>query len=119
MIDGHEIFRVPDESKTHEFKIEVNWEPKNPKINDCKLLRFIFPNGEVALVKKEHLNAILFVLGTADEQKRLIPRVERRSRWYETVVSVKAKKDIRRGEEITFPIKLSLPAFEEEVLGVK
>lgn len=117
MIKGHEIFRLPDEGKKHELKVEVNWEPKNKKINDCKLLRLIFPNGDIMLLKKEHLNAMLFALGTAAEQMQLIPKVERRSRWYETVVSVKAKKDIKAGQEVVFPIKLSLPTFEQEVIA--
>lgn len=117
MIKDHQKLRVPDENKEKDFFIDVNWNPKDSKTNECKLLRVTFPNGDVALVKREHFNAILFAIGTAEDQRKLIPQKQMRVKWYETVVSVKATKDISRGESITFPIKLSLPAVEEEVLG--
>lgn len=116
MITDYEKIRVPDESKLRDFFLEVNWNPKDPKTNECKILRFTFPNGETAHVKKEHILAILFALGSKDEQRDLIPQTLTRSKWYETVVSVKATKDIRKGEQVTFPIKISLPETEEQVL---
>lgn len=117
MITGHEKFKVPDENKTNEMVWEVNWNPYDERTNNCKMLRITFPGGLSALVKKEHLHAILFAIGTEAEQRKLIPQVKRTSRWYETVVSVKAKKDIKVGENITFPLKLSLPTQSEEVIA--
>lgn len=117
MIKKHQIFRVPDENKEKDLLIEVNWSPKDEKTNNCKYLRLIFPDKTISLIKKESLNAILFMIGTEEEQRKMIPQVTRKSRWYETVVSVEATKDIRKGESLTFPIKLTLPTIDEEVIA--
>lgn len=117
MIKTYEKFRIPDENKEKEILVEVNWNPKDDKSNDCKLLRVTFPNGDVAVVKKDHLNALLFAIGNPEEQRKMIPQTLRRSRWYETVIEVEAKQDIKKGEKISFPLKLTLPTFEEEVIA--
>lgn len=117
MIKSHQIFRILDEAKSKELKIEVNWDTKDEKTNNCKYLRLIFPDGSTGLVKKETFNAFLFTIGNEEEQRKLIPQVTRKTRWYETVVGVKATKDIKKGEEITFPIKLSLPTIDEEIIA--
>lgn len=116
MIEGHEKFRMQDEEGGKTFYIEVNWRD-DPKINDCKVLRFTFPDGSNVHILKEHLNAVLFAIGTADEQRKMIPQTIRRSKWYETIVSVKAKRDIAKGEDITFPIKITLPSVEQEAIA--
>lgn len=117
MIKGYEKFRVPDENKGEPIVVEVNWNPYDKTVTDCKLIRIILPGGHTAVVKKEHLNAILFAIGNEEEQRKMIPQVTRRSKWYETVVSVKATKDIKKGQELTFPIKLTLPTIEAEAIA--
>ena len=117
MIKGHEKFRVLSEGEGKDFFIEVNWNPKDEKITGCKILKVIFPNRDITYMKKEHFMAILFAIGNEEEQRKMIPQKLTRVKWYETVVSVKATKDIRRGENLTFPIKITLPAVEEEVVG--
>lgn len=116
MIKRYEKFRLPDENKRKELLLEVNWA-KDSKIDDCKILRLTFPNGDQMHLKKEYLNSVLFALGTAEEQRKMIPQRISRVKWYETVVSVKATQDIKRGEQVTFPIKLSLPSAEEEAIA--
>ena len=115
MIQGYERIRVPDLQKTNDFFVDVNWV-KDPKISGCKVLRVTFPNGTQAFVRREHLHAILFAIGTEEQQRELIPQTMQRVKWYETIVSVKARKDIRKGENITFPIKISLPEISQEVI---
>ena len=117
MIKAYEKFRLIDQNKKNEVFLEVNWDPKDEQSNECKLIKMTFPNGDVSLIKKEHLNAMLFALGNREEQMMMIPQKLTKTKWYETVVSVKATKDIQKGEEITFPIKLSLPATEEEIIS--
>ena len=117
MIKGHEIFKIIDENKINSFKIEVNWNEKDEKTNKCKMLRVIFPDGKECVIKKESLAAILFAIGNEEEQRKLIPQKITRVRWYETVLSVKATKDIRKGENITFPVKLTMPSEEEQIIG--
>lgn len=116
MIKNYEKLRIPDESKINDVLAEVNWNPHDKSIEDCKKIRFTV-GGKTAIVKKEHLTGFLFAIGNEEEQRKMIPVVQRRSRWYETVISVKAKKDIHKGEDITFPLKLTLPTIEEEALA--
>jgi len=115
MIDGHEKFQLKSEGEGSPWFIEVNWQD-DPKTNQCKILKITFPNGDTSFIKKEHLLAVLFAIGSESEQQKMIPQKLTRSKWYETVLSVKATKDIRRGESIIFPVKITLPAVEEEVI---
>lgn len=116
MISSYEKLRLPDENKLQDLILEVNWNPYDKKTNECKYVR-VTAGGKTSVIKKEHLNAALFAIGNEEEQRKMIPQIQRRSRWYETVVSVKANNDIKKGENITFPIKLTLPTFEEEVIA--
>lgn len=118
MLKEHEKFRLMDKAKNHDFFAEVNWDDQ-PQNQECKIVKFTFPNGDKAFVERKHLNEMLFAIGTPEDQRKLIPTVETSVRWWETVLSVKAKKDIKRGENITFPIKLSIPASAEETIGVR
>jgi hypothetical protein len=114
MINGHEKFRLVDEGGSgKEFFLEVNWKGDD----HCKHIRFTFPDGKQAVIKKEHLHAILFAIGNAEEQKKMIPMVERTSRHYETVIGITATKDIKKGEQIVTKIALALPTFEQEVIA--
>ena len=111
MLLDHEAFRFADKGTGLEFTAEVNWAGPDA----CRKVRFTFPSGDKVVIDRNELNAMLFAMGNREDQMKMIPSVESRSRWYETVVSVKAKKRIEAGEEVTFPIKLTLPTFSEEV----
>jgi len=106
-----------DENKETEFFIEVNWDKNDLKINECKLVKFTFPDGKVAMIKKEYLLSVLFMMGTAEEQMEMVPEEHLTVRWYETVLGIKATKDIQKGEMINVPIKLSLPVGYDETIG--
>lgn len=98
-------------------KLEVNWNSDDQKIADCKVIKMTLPGGKELFVKKEEFLSFLWLMGNNDEHMKMIPQTLTRSRWYETVLSVKATKDIRKGENLTFPIKLSMPDYTEEVIG--
>ena len=117
MLKSHEKFLLIDKNGKHKLVAEVNWQPENEDINDCKIVKFTCPSGEEVYVDKKHLLEMLFVMGSQEEKAKMIPQTLTRTRWYETVLSVTAKKDIHKGEEIVFPIKLSLPSTEEEIIG--
>lgn len=120
MITEHEKFQIFDEMKGrgNNFFMEVNWLGDNDEeTNNCKLIKFVFPDGKESLIKKEHLNAILFAIGTKAEQMKMIPQVIRKVKHYETVIGIKAIKDIKKGENIVVPISLSLPSTEEEAIA--
>lgn len=115
MLDTHEKFRLIDKNKKNDLFVEVNWSD-DAKINECKMVKFNM-DGKEALVDVRELNSMLFAIGSPEVQRNLIPQTIKRSRHYETVISVKAKKDIKKGEEITFPIKITLPTVEDEVIA--
>lgn len=118
MIQGHEKFNVVDIfDKPTGLYIEVNWKEDDKKTNECKVLKLTFPDGKEAFMKREHLLSVLFAISKEEDQRKMIPQTVKKVRWYETVVSVKAKKDIHKGENITFPIKLTLPAEKTERIG--
>lgn len=118
MLKSPQRFLLPPDNKHggKQFHVDVNWED-NVKTNECKVLRFTFPDGTHAFVERQHLMEMMFAIGSYEEQKDLVPQKLTRSRWYETTVGVKATKDIRKGEMINFPIKLSLPDQTDEILG--
>ena len=117
MLKGYEKLRIPDENKVNEMVWEVNWNPYDKETNNCKYIRVTFPGGKVSLVKKDYMTAALFAIGNAEEQRNMVPMVQTRSRWYETMISVVAKKKIEKGEKITFPLKLTLPTFSQEIIA--
>lgn len=117
MLHSNEKIRVPDIGKENDLVFEVNWNTKDKRTNECKIIRVHFPNGKVGTFKREHLHAFLFAIAKEEEQRKLIPQTTKRSKWYETTVGVTATKNIMKGEKIVFPIKLSLPTIEQEVVA--
>ena len=120
MIESHEKFHMFDEVKGrgNNFFMEVNWNgDKDEETNNCKLIKFTFPDGKESLMKKEHLTAVLFAIGTAAEQIKMIPQKLTSVKHYETTLGVTAKKDIRKGEKIIFPISITLPSVEREAIA--
>lgn len=113
MVKSHQSFRFADRGTGIEFFAEVNWNG----FDNCRKVRFTFPNGEKVVIDRDALNAMLFAIGKPEDQIKMIPSVETTNRHYETVVSVKATKPIAVGEEITFPISLTLPTIEQEVIA--
>jgi len=107
---------MQDEDKKNDWFVEVNFKD-DKEIKDSKILKVTFPNGDVAYTRREYLNAMLFAIGRPEDQQKMIPQRMTHSKWYETILSIKATKDIRKGEQITFPIKISMPATEEEIIG--
>lgn len=109
MIQTYEKFRMPDENKLNDFFVEVNWNPKDEKTNESKLLKITFPDGRTAMIKREYLNQMLFAIGNPDDQKKLIPQKLETVHWRKTILGVKATKDIKKGEMVNFPIEISFP----------
>jgi hypothetical protein len=117
MLKDYYHLRLPDLNKKNDIQMEVNWNLKDGELADCKVVKFIFPDKSEAYIKREDLNFFLFAIGKPEDQQKMIPQKLQKVRWYETVLKVKATKDIRKGEEIIFPIKITLPAQEENKIG--
>lgn len=116
MIKTHEQIRLKDENKEFDLIFEVNWDKNDERSNDCKLVKVLYHDGTSAVIKREELHSFLFSIATPEEQTKLIPIKKTRTKHWETVITVKAKKDIREGDDITFPLKLTIPVEEEETL---
>ena len=116
MIEGYEKFRIPDDGKKHDWFIEVNYSD-DEDVQGCKILKVTHPDKKVSYIKKEHLYAVLFAIGNAAEQREMTPQIVTTTRRYETVLQVKATKDIHKGESITFPVSFTLPVDKKEKIG--
>lgn len=119
MIENYEKFRILDENKTNEFYAEVNWDSEDKKSNNCKLIRFTFPDGKTSVVKTSLLNELLFTIGDPEAQRKLIPQTIETVHKYTTVLGIKATKNIEKGEMINFPVSLSVPCatLKTQVIG--
>ena len=116
MIKNHAQIRIPDENKEKHLELEVNWAPKDEKSNDCKLIRAHYPDGTIALFRREHLNAFLFAIGTEENQRDLIPQKLTSIRNYETILGITAHKRIEKGEKINVKVKIPIPIDSQEVV---
>lgn len=109
-----------DKSKKNDFFAEVNWKQDDKATNECKVIKFTFPNGDECLVDRDHLNQMLFAIGTPEDQRKMIPQEIEMVHWRRTVLGIKATKDIHAGEMINFPIEISFPCtLAQEIVGEK
>ena len=115
MLEGYEKIEIPDEDGDNPLVCEVNWSPKDKRTNGCKVLRFTFPDGTESYVKREYLNSILFAIGREEDQRNLIPNRVQTIRKYQTMLSITAKKDVRKGEQIFVNVDIPLPPIEKEI----
>jgi hypothetical protein len=97
---------LPDLKKRNHLKAEVNWNPDDPDTNLSQVIKFVCPNGEEVMVKREHLNEILFALGSPEEQRSMIPQTIQTVHHLQTVLGIRATKDIAKGEMINIPVDM-------------
>ena len=116
MIKGYEKFRIEDASGKNDFFIEVNYN-KDEDVQDCKTLKVTFPNREQAYIKRDTFLAMIFAIGRPEDQIKLIPQKIIKKRRFESLVRMKALKDIKKGEEIITTCYHDLPDLVDEVIG--
>jgi len=117
MIENYQKFVLEDQNKKNNLIIEVNWNPEDEDTNECKVLKLTYPDGKQAYIKKEYFNAFLFVIGSKEEQRKMIPQRIRSVREYQTILGIEAKKDISKGERINVLVTIPLPAIVEEIIA--
>lgn len=110
-----------DQGKEHDFFMEVNWNPKDKKTNECQVVRFTFPDGSESYIKREHLHSVLFAIGKREDQINMVPQKTETIRNYETVLGIKATKHIEKGETINVRVKIPMPipGTRQEFIGSK
>jgi len=117
MLKTPEIFRIPQLNPGKNIEIEVNWNPDDEKTNECKVLKFKYPDGSISYVKKDHFYGLLFTIGSKEQQRKMIPQRLSEVRHYNTDLYLQMRKDCKKGDIIKVPVNLSLPSVEEEVIG--
>ena len=118
MISTYESFLLSDEAKENDFQAEVNWDAHDSKSNHSQLVRFTFPDGKIALVKRELLNTLLFVIGKPEDQRKMIPQKLQPVHHFEQKLEVTVKQDIPKGGKIVFKHNGSIPCLlTKEFLG--
>ena len=120
MLKEYERFVILDQaSKKPAFFADVNWNENDEATNEGKVLKFIIGTGDDKkefYIKREDLKNLLLYVGDSKVMMSLSPQNINRSREYETVVGITAKKDIRKGERIVVPISLRLPDIQDVAL---
>ena len=118
MITEHQKFRLPDLAGTRHLDAEVNWNEHDEDTNQCKVIRLTLPDGGKAYIKRDDLNHILFAIGDVETQRNLVPQRLTTVHWRDTVLGIKATKNIAKGEMMNFPIKISFPCTNvRQVIG--
>ena len=79
--------------------VEVNW---NEFVKPCKKIRFKIGDKE-AIIDNGDFYGMMMFFGTSEQQEQLIPIKETKVRMVTTLLKVRAKKDIMKGEMIVFP----------------
>lgn len=88
----------------NDIDLEVNW---NKKVKGNKFLKLSI-DGKESVVKHEHLWTILFMLSEQDKQADMLPTYIQTVKNYSTVVSIKSRSDIRKGDVFTLPLTVSV-----------
>ena len=73
-------------------------------------------NEEKVIISLGDLRTILFALSDNEEQKKMMPLQMVTQRKYQTMLGVKAQKDIKKGEVINFKVDIPLPPIEKEIM---
>ena len=106
MIDGNQKFRIPDSGGKNHIEAEVNWDESQKR---CEMIKLTFHDGKKAFVKRDDLSHILFAIGDKETQMALTPQKISTVHHFRTVLGIEAKKDIKKGEMVNFPIELPVP----------
>ena len=117
MIETHEKFRIIDKNNRNTgVVLEVNWNLDDEKTNKCQVIKMTYDNKEYFVDRNLFLEFV-FAIGRPEDQQKMVPQKIYNVRWYETVLGIKATKDIHKGEMINVPIKLTLPAREQDTIS--
>lgn len=99
-----------------EAVIEVNW---NKLVKNKGYIK-ISIDGKEAVLSREHLYAILFIVGSASEQEKMITPFLKKTQVtkYTKMIGITATKDIRKGEFLNVPLEFTLnPETHQVVIG--
>lgn len=79
--------------------VEVNWDEVS---KPCKLIKFTI-GDETAIIPNGDFYAMMMIFGSPEQQEVLIPVKETKVRSVTSLLKIRAKKDIKKGEIIAVP----------------
>jgi len=118
MLDEHRVLRLKTEGG-EEVEVEINWSD-HKKVKNSEMLRFRIDGKEYDIKRKE-LMALMLLVGSADDQKKMMPtrvtNVKKLERML--VFEYKATRDYKKGEvvHIKAPWIDEIPDYEEVLAG--
>lgn len=115
MITDPEKFNVKDKSGKTDVTFEVNWNPLDEDTNECKVLKIRIGKEETYIATGD-LRTILFAISNPEEQRKAMPIQMVTQRRYQTILGVKADKDIKKGEMVNFKVDIPLPPIDKEIM---
>ena len=105
MIKDHRKLSLQDlANRGNDVDLEVNW---NSSVKDCKSIR-VHMGGKEAVISRDHLWSLILLMSKDEQQEGMLPVIHVPVSHYETVVSVMAKKNVRKGETMNFPLSVSI-----------
>ena len=117
MLNEHRKFQL----KTLDGKLEaeVNWS-KEKKVKDCNVIKFTLDDKEF-IMKRSELMSLMLLVGSADDQEKLMPMKLSRIKKYETMLTFEfpASRNYKKGEKVLIkaPHIFTIPETEEVIAG--
>lgn len=94
--------------------VEANW---NPSVTPGKAFR-VKLDGKEAIIERDDLYALMMLFGNEKQQEELIPVQQVKVRAITRMLKVRAQRDLRRGQVISFPYTYFVPeAIYERLLS--
>jgi len=100
------------EYKKNGLTILANW---NEAVTPCKMFKFIIGGKEV-IMSRDDLYTLLFLFANEEQMTDLIPVKDTELTMIRRLIKVKAQKNIKKGQFITFPYNYAIPKGEYEKL---
>ncbi len=95
---------MADFSNKHDVvELTINW---SDAVKDCEYIK-IKIGKEEAVLRREHLMGFMFMIGTSEDQRALIPSKIEEVKMLERLIGITATKDIHKGEKIN--VRVSIP----------
>ena len=118
MLETHEKFRIIDKNnRSTGVVLEVNWNPDEMTTNKCQVIKMTTSEDKEYFIDRNLFLEFVFSIGRPEDQQKMVPQKIYNVRWYETILGIKATKDIKKNEMINVPIKLTLPVREGETIS--
>jgi hypothetical protein len=110
MIQEHNKAVIPDASGHNDLEVEMNW---NDKTHDAVRIKL---GDKEAIIKIDDLFGLAYTLASPEQQAELMPvRHTTVTKYFKQHV-VKAKRDIKKGDQLIVNCEINVPTVVEDGL---